>query len=115
MPVRLIFRCETCGCGPDQATQACLERELLDPRFGEYVDAEPGHWLIWHGRGLYGAALFSCAEHRGELKAFLREHYGTIGRHPWAMQSQPGGRQIDHARARRLARAAGMPKWGLPT
>ncbi len=112
--MRLIFRCDTCGCTPDEATQESLERESLDPRFGEYVDAEPGHWLIWHGRGLYGAAMFACGAHRGELKAFLREHYGTIGRHPWAMKSQPGGRQIDHERARRLARAAGVPKWGLP-
>ena len=113
MPVRLIFRCETCGRTPDDATRECLERELLDPRFGEYVDAEPGHWLIWHGRGLYGATLFSCGDHRGELKAFLREHYGTIGHHPWAMDSQPGGREIDFEQARRLARAAAIPKWGL--
>lgn len=108
--MKLIFRCQTCGRMPDEATRASLERELMDPRFGEYVDAEPGHWLIWHGRGLYGAALFSCVEHRGELKAFLREHYGTIGRHPWAMGSQPGRRKIDFERARRIARAAG-PKW----
>jgi hypothetical protein len=108
--VKLIFRCDTCGCLPGDVTRESLERELLDPRFGEYVDAEPGHWLIWHGRGLYGAARFSCGEHRGELKAYLREHYGTIGRHPWAMESQPGRRKIDFERARRIARAAG-PKW----
>jgi hypothetical protein len=87
VPVRLIFRCEICGRTPIEATRESLEHELLDPRFGEYVDAEPEHWLIWHGRGLYG-----------------------IGRHPWAMKSQPGGREIDFARARRLARAAG-PKF----
>lgn len=109
-PVKLIFRCETCGSMPDEETRAALERELLDPRFGEYVDAEPGHWLIWHGRGLYGATLFACGEHRGELKAHLREHYGTIGRHPWAMKSQPGRREIDFERARRILRAGG-PKW----
>jgi hypothetical protein len=113
MPVRLLFKCHTCGEGPDELTRAGLERELLDPRFGEYVDVAPGNWLLWHGRGLYGAALFACGEHRGELKAFLREHYGTIGRHPWAMRSQPAGRQIDFARARRLARAASVPKAGL--
>jgi len=110
VPVRLIFRCETCGRTPDEETRAALEYELLDPRFGEYVDAEPGHWLVWHGRGLYGVSRFACAEHRGELKAYLREHYGTIGRHPWAMGSQPGRREIDFARARRVARASG-PKW----
>ncbi len=108
--MRLIFRCATCGRTPGAQTRRALERELLDARFGEYVDAEPEHWLIWHGRGLYGAALFACGEHRGELKAYLREHYGTIGRHPWAMRSQPGGREIDFDRVRRLARASG-PKW----
>ena len=29
-------------------------RQLLDLRHGEYVDAEPGRWLTWHGRGIYG-------------------------------------------------------------
>jgi hypothetical protein len=111
MPVRLIFRCEHCGEMPDELTRASLERELMDPRFGEYVDAEPGHWLIWHGRGLYGHARFSCPEHRGDLKAFLREHYGTIGPHPWAMGSQPAGREIDHERARKVARSTGLPMW----
>jgi hypothetical protein len=109
----LIFRCETCGCTAEEAIRECLERELLDPRFGEYVDAQPGHWPIWRGRGLCDRAFFSCGEHRGEPKAFLREHYGTIVPHPWAMHSQPGRREIDLARARRLARAAGTPKWGL--
>ena len=110
MPVKLIFRCETCAATPDEETRAGLEGELLDPRWGEYVDAEPGHWLIWHGRGLYGVARFACPEHRGELKALLREHYGTIGHHPWAMGSRPGRREIDFERARRIARASG-PKW----
>jgi hypothetical protein len=110
MPVRLVFRCETCGAIADDATRSSLEHELLDPRFGEYVDAEPGHWLIWHGRGLYGATRFACGAHRGELKAVLREDYGTLGRHPWAMHSQPGRREIDFERARRIARASG-PKW----
>jgi hypothetical protein len=41
MPVQLIFRCETCGSMPDDATRECLERELLDPRFGEYATPSP--------------------------------------------------------------------------
>jgi hypothetical protein len=110
MPVRLVFRCHTCGSEPDRETVSALERELLDPRWGEYVDCEPGHWLLWHGRGLYGAMRFACGEHRGDLKAFLREHYGTLGRHPWAMKSQPARRDIDFARARRIARSS-APKW----
>jgi hypothetical protein len=111
MPVRLIFSCETCGAKPDELTRASLERETMDPRFGEYVDAEPGYWLIWHGRGLYGHARYACCEHRGELKAFLRETYGTIGPHPWSMRSQPAGREIDHARARKVARSTGLGMW----
>jgi hypothetical protein len=110
MPVRLVFRCELCGAVAGEETSRNLEHELLDPRYGEYVDAEPGHWLIWHGRGLYGSMRFSCGEHRGDLKAYLREHYGTLGQHPWEIGSRPGGREIDYARARRVARASG-PKW----
>ena len=104
MPVRLIFSCETCGSKPDELTRANLERETLDPRFGEYVDAEPGHWLIWHGRGLYGHARFACPEHRGELKAFLREQYGTLGWHPWAKGPHPWAGRRGTDRARRLQR-----------
>ena len=52
---------------------------MLDLRFGEYVDADPGRWLTWHGRGIYGRTRYACGSHRGELKAELREEYGTIG------------------------------------
>lgn len=58
-------------------------------RHGEYVDAQPGHWLTWHGRGLYGRHRYACGEHRMELKAVLREHWTE--------------------KARRLARAGGSP------
>ena len=69
MPVAVVFRCEVCGCRPGPDTQASLERQLLDLRHGEYVDAEPERWLVWHGRGIYGRTLYACGEHRGELKA----------------------------------------------
>ena len=42
MPVTVVFRCEICGSRPDPETQASLERQMLDLRHGEYVDAEPG-------------------------------------------------------------------------
>jgi hypothetical protein len=29
------------------------------------VDAEPERWLVWHGRGIYGANRYSCGDHRG--------------------------------------------------
>ena len=57
--------------------------------WGAYEDAMPERWLIWHGRGLYGSARYACTEHRGDLVAFLREHYGTIGWHPWKRPPYP--------------------------
>ena len=52
MPVSVVYRCDVCGCAPDPDTYAQLVRQLLGLRHGEYVDAEPGRWLIWHGRGI---------------------------------------------------------------
>ena len=57
--------------------------------WGAYQNALPGRWLIWHGRGLYGPARYACPDHRGDLVAFLREHYGTIGFHPWKRPPYP--------------------------
>ncbi len=101
MAVSVVFRCEICACEPDDHTRLSLEEQLLDLRHGEYVDAEPGRWLIWHGRGIYGRMLWACGDHRGELKAMLREQYGTLGWHPWAMGPHPwrGRRGTDRARA----------------
>jgi hypothetical protein len=45
MPVSVLFECEICGVRPDGETQRALERQLLDLRHGEYVDADPGGWL----------------------------------------------------------------------
>ena len=76
MPVTVVFRCAFCDARPDPETQISLEHQLLDLRHGEYVDADPGHWLVWRGRGIYGPDQYACGEHRGELKAMLREQYG---------------------------------------
>ena len=86
----MVFRCEFCGRRPGPETQVNLEHQLLDLRHGEYVDAEPDRWLVWHGRGIYGATRYACQEHRGDLKARLREQYGTLGWHPWAKGRTPG-------------------------
>ena len=107
MPVRVVFRCDFCSAVPDPETRASLERQLLDLRSGEYVDAEPGRWLTWHGRGIYGPTRYACGEHRGELKAVLREHYGTVGDRVWAMGPHPWAGRRGTARARRLARGGG--------
>jgi hypothetical protein len=122
VPVRVVFSCEICGCRPDAGTQAALERQLLDLRHGEYVDAGPADsappasrplWLTWHGRGIYGPVRYACGAHRGELKALIREHYGTLGWHPWAQGPHPwaGRRGTDRARSlsRRLRSSFGAP------
>ena len=81
---------------------------MLDLRFGEYVDADPGRWLTWHGRGIYGRTRYACGEHRGELKAELREAYGTIGPPPVGEGPAPVGRAAAApTAARRLARSLG--------
>lgn len=115
MPARLIFRCEICKTTPDLETQESLEAQLQELLFGTYLDAEPANWLVWHGGGLYGQTRYACSEHRGELKAKLREHYGTIGPHPWAMGPHPvrfyrRGRQ--RIRERLGPGALSNPKWG---
>jgi hypothetical protein len=112
MPVLVVFRCEFCGRAPGQETHADLRRQMLDLRHGEYVDAGPERWLVWHGRGIYGPTRYACGSHRGELKATLREQYGTLGWHPWAKGPHPwrGRRGSDRARSlRRTMRGAFGP------
>jgi hypothetical protein len=114
MPVAIVFKCELCGRRPGPETRASLERQLLDLRHGEYVDADPEGWLVWHGRGIYGPARYACGEHRHELKAKLREQYGQLGWHPWARGPHPwrGRRGTDRARALRRAAPGGFGPLG---
>jgi hypothetical protein len=74
------------------------------------VDAEPERWLVWHGRGIYGPTRYACGNHRGELKALLREQYGMLGWHPWAKGPHPwaGRRGTDRARRLRRTLVAGV-------
>jgi hypothetical protein len=102
VPSRLIFRCEYCGVRAEGATERALEAQLQEFLFGEYLDVEPGHWLHWTGNWIYGRAQYACGEHRGELKAALRESYGTLGWHPWAMGPHP----VNYRRGRVAARRA---------
>jgi hypothetical protein len=104
MPVAVVFRCQICGRRPGAETQAALERQLLDLRHGEYVDAEPEGWLSWHGRGIYGPTRYACGDHRDDLKVLLRELYGTLGWHPWARGPHPWAGRRGTDRARRLQR-----------
>lgn len=84
MPTRLVFPCQLCDEQPDEATLRSLTAQLQELRFGEWVDASPGGWLVWHGRGPYGPTRYACREHRVDLRDFVRKHYGTIGWHPHA-------------------------------
>lgn len=89
MPVKVLFRCHFCGVEPDEDTRADLTRQLGLLLHGTYLDAEPGNWLVWHGRGLYGPNMYACGEHRPELKRHLRRNYG--GWHVWAEGPHPAG------------------------
>jgi hypothetical protein len=104
MPTRLVFRCEICGAEPDALTQTSIERQLLHFRFGQWVEAYPARWLIWSGRGPYGPTIYACGDHRGELKTFVRGHYGSIGWHPWSTDTYPCSAPDDMERARKRVR-----------
>lgn len=108
VPVVVVFRCEFCAARPDAETQVGLEHQLLDLRHGEYLDIEPGDWLVWHGRGGYGATRYACGEHRIDLKARLCEQYGTLGEAPWALGPHPYRFRKGTERARRILR--GLPR-----
>ncbi|MBA2523942.1 MAG: hypothetical protein H0V25_11535 [Solirubrobacterales bacterium] len=89
MSSKVLFRCHFCDASPDEETQKTLVGQLTLILFGTYVDADPGNWLTWHGRGIYGTTLYVCGEHRDTLKAYLRKHYGTVGPHPFAEEPHP--------------------------
>jgi hypothetical protein len=125
VPVRLVYRCQLCGEQPDEPTYRSLTAQLQELRFGEYVDAGPDGWLVWHGRGIYGPTRYACPEHRVALRSFVRKHYGTLGWHPHARVlgdlppqlreelagPAPRGRRAS-ARQRRLSRAqSSFPFW----
>jgi len=113
MPCRVIFRCQFCDAMPDPETQLTLEHQLRELVFGEYLDAPPGRWLAWHGRGPLGPVRYACAAHRGELTGYVREHYGTVAPHPWKRPPYPTTlRSADTELAISHGGLSPMPKWG---
>ncbi len=113
MPCRLVFRCQYCDRQPDPLTQVSLEHTVAEVVWGAYLDAMPERWLVWHGKGLYGPTRYACPDHRGDLTAFLRAHYGTIGWHPWKRPPYPTTlRSADTERAVAVGARSAMPKWG---
>jgi hypothetical protein len=114
MGVRLIFRCDFCDRAPDAATQLSLERMLRELAFGEYLEVTPGHWLAWLGGGPLGPRRYACADHRGELTADLREHYGTIAPNPWKRPPYPTTRRsADTEPAIRNGGLSPRAAWGV--
>lgn len=114
MPTRLIFRCQFCDATPDPDTQRSLEGQLRELAFGQYLEAPPARWLSWHGGGPLGPRRYACPRHRGDLTAYLREHYGTIAPHPWKRPPYPRTlRSRDTERALARGGLSPMPKWGL--
>lgn len=113
MGTRVVFRCQFCDSSPDDETQRSLTEQVSLLLFGTYVDAEPGNWLTWHGRGIYGPTLYACPEHRASLKAYLRKHYGTVGPHPFAEGPHPAGflRRETLEQTRRRRALATYPTW----
>jgi hypothetical protein len=114
MPIRVIFRCDFCEAAPDPLTQLALEAGLRELAFGEYLEVSPGHWLVWLGGSPLGPRRYACSGHRGELTAYLREHYGTIAPHPWRRPPYPTTRRTaDTERAIRNGGLSSRPKWGF--
>lgn len=77
MAVRVLSRCEHCDALPDPETQRTLEGQLRDRRLGEYLDTQPGGWLIWTAGGALGFKRYACPQHRTDLTDYVRAHYGA--------------------------------------
>ena len=121
MAARLIFRCQVCGCQPNEETRQSLESQLLDLEWGQFTDAQPDQWLLWAGKGPYGQTRYACAAHRIALRDFIRKHYGSLGWHPHArvlgdvppetrreLDGGPAPKRVRTPHQRRLRRNSGF-------
>jgi hypothetical protein len=88
MPVRYWFRCEICGCLPDEATRSSIGASTREDIFGELIDAMPGNWLVWHAGGLLGPRRYACPAHRKKLLKSIRFHYAYTGEQ-WVWKQPP--------------------------
>ena len=83
MPVRVVFRCQTCGATPDAGTQRALERSLRELGFGEYLEVlaklgtSANHvWLVGHNTLRAAVGLTGERGSEDDLRAmegFVRE------------------------------------------
>ncbi len=100
--MRLVFRCQFCERAPDPLTQLSLEAQAREILWGQYLDVGAGtdRWRVWHGRGFYGPTRYACPDHRADLCAEIRFHYGSLGWHPWKKPPYPASLRsadTDHA------------------
>jgi hypothetical protein len=111
MPVRQRFVCQFCGSQPDRQTQRALEGQVKERMFGEYADALPGRWLTFDGGGPLGPRRYACYEHRGELTAYLRYHYGSVGWQVW--KRPPYTQRWPNEDRENMGGQMGIPRFGL--
>jgi len=119
MTVRVLFRCEQCDALPDPATERTLGGQLRDRTFGECQDAQPGGWLIWTAGGPLGSKRYACPQHRDDLIAYLRRHYGAIRCGVWKAEPYPalwpdGFSGSTSASSPSCSQATSRPRRGLP-
>lgn len=88
MTVRYRFRCEICGCRPDDSTTSSIGASTGEDLFGELIDAMPGKWLVWSAGGLLGSPRYACRNHRRALLSTIRFHYAYSGE-PWVWKRPP--------------------------
>lgn len=88
MAIRYIFRCEICGAAPDEQTRSAIAGQCGEDMLGEFIEAMPGRWLVWHAGGLLGPARYACHDHRHVLMATLRYHYAYTGEQ-WVWNRPP--------------------------
>ena len=88
MPVRYWFKCDICGCLPDEATRSSIGASTRESLFGELIDAMPGKWLVWHAGGLLGPRRYACPNHRRDLLKSIRFHYAYCGEQ-WVWKRPP--------------------------
>jgi hypothetical protein len=88
MPVKYWFCCDICGCVADDATRASIGATSREDLFGEFIDAMPGRWLVWHAGGLLGPMRYACSEHRKDLLRNIRFHYAYTGEQ-WVWERPP--------------------------
>jgi hypothetical protein len=68
--------------------------------------AAPVSWKVRYG----------CPDHRGDLVAYVRKHYGTVGHQPWKMPPDATSRRSrDTERAIADGGLSPMPTWSLPS